>query len=80
MFYSPANGTVKGGLSAGVALLVRAWLDVWQQEEQFGSSVVQGRGVHAFLRTRKAGVMALYCTYWHTSTGRLVLTWVWGSR
>ena len=55
VFVSAARRTGRGGLSAGVAMVCRAWLDVWQCEEQFGDQVVPGRCIHAFLWTRKAG-------------------------
>ena len=68
-FWSPALATSRGRCSAGTAIVAKSWLNMWQDREACGKEVVRGRAVHAFLRTRRAGVICLYSVYWQASTG-----------
>ena len=58
--FSPAMRGPAGGLSGGVCICARAWLDFWPHEVE---SLVQGRLVQAWLNSRKFGRVALYSTY-----------------
>ena len=63
-FWAPALSGAKGGASAGVLILARAWLDAWTDGPSPADGMVYaGRAVRCFLRTKDLGTLAIYLVY-----------------
>ena len=60
-FWAPSVVGEGGGTSAGVLLLVRAWLDAWAPGES--AQLVEGRLVHCLVRCSGLGTWGVYSLY-----------------